>query len=644
MSGVNKPRPPASGRPAAGRGAGGARPRKSMGSSRRSQRTQLPIASTNRRITIFFVFVAVLLSIASGRALLLQGIDASAYAQTAAAQLNQSQVLKADRGVIYDRNGEVLAETQPAFSVIADPYSISSNGADPDHMTAEQRAKAEQAPAAIAGILVKYLGGSKDDYLKQLSNARTSDGGPNQYELIARKVSAAVYQQMTAELDAGGWYGIYSAPDPVRYYPNGTLASNVLGFVNYDDEGAAGLEYGQDEHLTGTDGKQTYQSSYYGTIPLGDSTLIEPIDGASYTLTIDSELQWMAETALTNAVDSAKAKSGTVIIQAVQTGEILAMSTVPTFDSNNPAAADPDDLGNRVITDAYEPGSVQKVLTMAALLDAELITPDTRVQVPSQILSGDAPIRDAWSHGTLELTARGVLAQSSNIGTVQLARQIDKARLSEYLASFGLGSSTGIELPGEPAGSLGILPGTDMADYTRDQISFGQGLSVTAVQEASAISAIVNGGVYHQPTVIASATTMSGEKIDFDRTEPRRVISQDASAQVVNMMEASVASPEMTTADSQMIDGYRMAGKSGTAQKADQYGNYGGGYTGSYVAVAPAEDPQILVYVVIDEPQNGYYGGTVAFPTARQLMIQTLPRYGVVPSADLPAYTDPLTY
>ena len=223
--------------------------------SRRRARPGLPIASTNKRITIFFVFVAIMISLASGRALLLQGIDADANAQAAAAQLSQSQVLKADRGVIYDRNGEVLAETQPAFSVIADPYSISSNGYDPDHMTSDQRAKADKAPAAIAEILVKYLGGNKDDYLTQLTDTRTADGGPNQYELIARKVSAAVYQQMAAELTAGGWYGIYSAPDPVRYYPNGTLASNVLGFVNYDDEGAAGLEYGQNQYLSGTDGK-----------------------------------------------------------------------------------------------------------------------------------------------------------------------------------------------------------------------------------------------------------------------------------------------------------------------------------------------------------------------------------------------------
>lgn len=604
----------------------------------------LPIASADKRITIFFIVMAFVVSIGSGRALLIQGIDASSNAQAAAQMLERSQVLKADRGVILDRNGQVLAETQPAFQVIADPVSIASNGYDPDHMSDEQRAKADQAPEAIAEILERYLGGKAEDYLVQLTNTRREDGGPNQYELIMRKVSAALYQQMAEELKAGGWYGIYPVPDPVRYYPNGTLASNVIGFVNYEDQGASGLEYGQNDQLRGVDGKQTYQSSRYGQIPLGDSTLVEPVDGTTYQLTIDAELQWMAQTELANAVAKSQAKSGTVIIMAIQTGEVLAMATVPTFDSNKPTLAEPEDLGNRVLTDAYEPGSVQKVLTAAALLDAGLITPDTKVEVPNSVMSGDRPIYDAWTHDTLYLTARGVLAKSSNVGTVLLSRQIDKATLSNYLASFGLGNSTGIELPGETGGAMGILPGADMPDYTRDQISFGQGLSVTALQEAAAVASVVNGGVYHQPTVIASAITPSGDQVPFQRREPYRVISEQASADVVNMMEASVASPEMGTADAQTIDGYRMAGKSGTAQKAGKYGNYDGGHTGSYVAVAPAENPQILVYVVIDEPTNGYYGGVVAFPTARELMIQTLPRYGIAPSAGIGEYTDPLSY
>ena len=608
------------------------------------RRTGVPIASTDRRITIFVVLTAVVISLAAGRALLIQGIDADANAQTAAEQLERSQVLPADRGVITDRNGQVLAETQPAFQVIADPWSIATNGLDPKAMTEEDKAKAAQAPQAIAEILVRYLGGSVDDYLPRLTASTNDDGSPNQYELLKRKVSAAQYQRMADELSAGGWYGIYPVSDPVRYYPNGTLASNVVGFVDFEGKGAAGLEYAQNARLEGIDGKQTYQASRYGQIPLGDTTLVKPVNGATYQLTLDAELQWMAEVELANAVAQAKAKSGTAVIMAVQTGEILALATNPSFDSNDPNSANPDDLGNRAVSDAYEPGSVQKVLTMAALLDAGVITADTQVEVPESIISGGAPIRDAWTHGTLHLTARGVLAQSSNVGTVQLARQMDKAALANYLASFGLGNSTDIELPGESGGTMGLLPGTDMADYTRDQISFGQGLSVTAIQEATAVAAVANGGIYHPPTVIRKATTAAGEQVPLDRAEPRRVIGERASASVVNMMEASVASPEMGTLDAKTIPGYQMAGKSGTAQKAGRYGNYDGGYTGSYVAVAPVGNPQILVYVVIDEPTNGYYGGVVAFPSARELMMQALPRYGVPPTAHVPEYTDPLTY
>jgi len=609
------------------------------------RRRGLPIASSERRITVFFIFMAFVVSIASGRAVLLQGIDADANAQAAAEALTRTQTLEADRGLILDRNGEVLAETQPAFMVIADPWSIATNGTqDTSTMDDDDRAAAAQAPDAIAAILVRYLGGSKSDYLPKLEASHNDDGTANQYEVLARKVSAAVYQQLSAELEDAGWYGIYAQVDPVRYYPNGTLASNVVGFVNSEGDGAGGLEYSQDENLRGVDGTQTYQTSRYGTIPLGDTTLVEPVDGATYTLTIDSELQWMVQNELTNAVADAQAKSGTAIVMAVDTGEILAMANVPTFDSNDVSDASADDLGNRAVTDAYEPGSVQKVLTMAALLDAGLITPDTPVEVPSQISSGDRAISDAWTHGTLYLTARGVLAQSSNIGTVELARQMDKQTMVDYLSSFGLGNSTGIELPGETEGSLGILPDADMADYTRDQIAFGQGLSVTAVQEAAALAAVVNGGVYHAPTIVSSAVTSSGDQIAVEHSEARRVISAEASEAIVNMMEASVASPEMTTADSTTIPGYRMAGKSGTAQKAGEYGNYDGGYTGSYVAVAPADDPQLLVYVVIDEPTNGYYGGVVAFPSAREIMMQALPRYGIAPSSSIPEYTDPLTY
>lgn len=608
------------------------------------RRPKLPGRIAERRVTISFLLMAFVFSLLAGRSLLIQGIDADSNAETAAALLRHKEVIKADRGVIVDRDGTVLAETQPAFQVIADPYSISTNGYDPSAMTDKQKAKAAEAPQAISEILARYLGGTAQEYKDKIGPGFDEDGNRRQYVLLARKISANIYQQMTSELADGEWFGIYSSPDPIRYYPNGTLGSNVLGFVNGENEGAAGLEYSQNIWLTGTDGSQIYQSSSYGQIPLGESALVKPVNGATYKLTLDAEMQYMAETELASAVQSSQAKTGTAVIMAVDTGEVLGLANYPSFDSNYPGNSENKDLGNRAVTDAYEPGSVQKVLTMAALVDAGLVNADTKVEVPGEIPSGGNYIRDAWGHGTLYLTARGVLAQSSNVGTVLLTRQMDKASLSNYLHSFGLGTDTGIELPGEVEGAMGYVPDASMGDYLLDQISFGQGLSVTALQEAAAVAAVTNGGIYHAPTIIESAETAEGDPIEFTHEEPRRVISEDASRQVVNMMEASIASPEMTTLDANMIPGYRMAGKSGTAQRIGEFGNYDGGYTGSFVAVAPAENPKILVYVVIDQPTNGYYGSQVAFPAVRELMMQALPRYGVAPSSDIPEYTDPLSY
>nr|WP_076389658.1 penicillin-binding protein 2 [Vaginimicrobium propionicum] len=604
---------------------------------------KLKIVSSAKRINAFLVVFAIALTILVARAVQIQGIDSAANAQKAAAQLTHTQVIKAQRGQLRDRNGKLLAESQPAFSVIGDPTAISTNGCDPNSWSDAEKEKAARAPKAIADILIRYLGGKTDDYLPKLTDLKNPDGSPKQYVVLKRKVAADLYQQMAEELAKGGWYGIYRQEDPARYYPNGQLAASIIGFTNDDGDGQLGLEAWLNDDLKGEDGKQTFQSSIYGEIPLGEHTLIPAKDGNSYDLTIDSDLQWMAEQELTKVVAEKKAKSGFISIMAVKTGEVLALANEPGFDANNPGDADPGDLSNRAITQAYEPGSVEKVLTFAALLDAGVMEPDTQVEVPSRIWSGSGYITDSWQHGTLPFTARGVLSNSSNIGTVELARQIPKADLSNYLSKFGFGSPTGIQLPGE-SDPMGILPGTDMADFTRDQIAFGQGLSLTGMQMTAALSAVTNGGVYHAPTIIKSGQRADGSPIDIASEEPRRVISEEASKKLVSMMEATIASPEINGYQKRLIPGYRVGGKSGTAQKIGAFGAYDGGYTGSYAVVAPVEDPQILVYVVIDEPKNGYYGETVAFPSAQKMMQLALPRYGVAPSASVPEYSDPLYY
>lgn len=570
--------------------------------------------------------LAVLLGGAGLRALQLQGLDASAFAAEAASQMQSSRDLPATRGSISDRNGVVLASTEPGMLIYIDPDMVRTNGADKRYpMSENKQEEAAAAPEAVADILVKHLGGKRETYLDLIATPNS------RYKVVARRVPAATYSAIQADMKLGidgdgkrRWYGVFSESDPLRVYPNRTVASNVVGFVNAEGTGASGLEYALEDSLAGTPGTMVYDSSTYGRIPLGTNIMTPAQDGASYTLTLDSDLNWATEQFLAEGIRQSGAKTGIAVVMNAKTGEILALANGPGFDSSNPGAAESEDLGNRAVTQAYEPGSVQKVLTMAALADQGLVSPDTRVVVPSRIASGDGYVRDSFEHGTLHLTARGVVAQSSNIGTIMLARQMDKAKLSDYLSSFGLGSKPGSGLPGESAGRL---PGADMADYTRDQISFGQGLSVNAVQMTAAVAAAVNGGTYHQPSILKSAVAADGTAIELPEPESRQVISEEASAQVVEMMESVI-----TLNENRAIPGYRTAGKSGTAQRFDADCKCYNGFTSSFVGVAPAEDPQLVVYVVLDQPTNGNLGSQLALPVVNNILSMALPRFNVAPS------------
>ena len=587
---------------------------------------RLPLGSPARRLQVALVVLGLVATLLAARAIVVQGLDSAANAEKAAALMSVSRTIVANRGTITDRYGEVLASSQPAVTIVADPTQIATNGKLASAMTKKDKDKAAGAPSAIADVLVSYLGGDHDSYVAQLTKPDTK------YVVIAKKVQAYTYLQISNKLSDLGYVGLHRETAAVRTYPNGTLASNVLGFVRDSDGGvgqvgAGGLEYAYNMQLAGVAGSEMYETSPNGKIPTGQNVLVPAQDGVTYTLTLDAGLQYMVESRLQHTVDQARAKSGIAIVMNVKTGEILSLANYPSFDSNSPGTALAANLGNRAITDAYEPGSVEKVLTMAALTDSGTITPDTRVIVPSEVMSGGRPIKDAFSHGTINLTARGIVANSSNIGTVLLTRQMDKAKLVTYLRSFGLGSTTGLGLPGEATGSL---PSTSLADNTRDQIAFGQGLSVTAVQEAAAVAGIVNGGVYNSPTIIKSAVGQDGKAVPVPVSTSRRVISPASSAMVLDMMESVIASK--VGANRFPIDGYRTAGKSGTAQRIDPTCKCYNGYVASFVGVAPVEDPSILVYVVVDQPQGQTEGSQVAAPAYKDIMRVALQRYGVLPS------------
>lgn len=599
----------------------------------RRRNTRLPLADSVGRIRIVLLALAILISLCAGRALQVQAFDPDAYADEAARAITQSQVLPAMRGQFTDRTGQILATTVPAVSIIADPVMIATNGRKSDQMKPSDIEFAKNAPGQIAAILAKHIGGTPEQYLAALTK-------PNlRYSIVAKGVPSITYEEIRKDISEGNLIGIYREVHPLRTYPGKTLAANVLGFVNADGVGSGGLEYSLNSQLAGTAGREIYTNSPDGRIPLGYSVVTPAVNGINYQLTLDAELQWMAERRIADTVAQTRAKSGTLIVLNVKTGEILAMANAPTFDPNNPSAAKPAALGNNAITNAYEPGSVEKVLTMAALADAGLVTADTHVEVPGRIASDGGSIKDAWPHDTLYLTARGVVAYSSNIGTLKLARSIGKDKLLDYLKSFGLGAKTGLPLPGEGAGQL---PPASMRDGVKDQIAFGQGLSVTAIQEAAAIAGIVNGGVYNPPSLIKSATDGAGNPVAIAKPQPRRIISPEASATVRDMMQAVVTSAAAHKIFP--IENFRTGAKSGTAEKFQQSCHCYSGYVTSFIGTGPIEDPQLLTYVVLDEPAEGQHHGSIsASPAYRDIMRIALPRYGVKPS-DGPDIEREITY
>lgn len=591
--------------------------------AQKKKATHLPVAAPMGRLRILLIAVAVLFSLAAGRAVQVQAIDASNVAEEAADQITVAHVLPAFRGEISDRNGEVLAMTADTVKIVADAKMIRTNGRMDAEMTTKDREVAAAAPQQIADLLVRYLGGLSSDYLPKL----TASGKGESYQVVANRVASATYRELAQAMNDADLVGLRSESNPTRVYPNGTLASNVIGFLKEDGTGASGLEQSLNKSLAGTAGKESYETSPNGKIPLGNSVITPAINGLNYQLTLDAGMQWQLDQIVADRVRKTKADSGMAVVMNVKTGEILALSNYPTFDANDPSTANEDDLYNRALTNSYTPGSVQKTLTFAAMLDQGLVKATDVVTIPSKIKSGDHYITDAWSHGTLKYYARGIIAKSSNIGTIVLARKLSKQTLHDYLVSFGLGAKTGVGLPGESAGSL---PGADMPDYTRDGVVFGgSGVAVTLLQEASAVAAVTNGGVYHSPWIVKSRTNADGSVTEYSGGTPRRVISAEASAELVSMMETMVTQSTSHTFD---VAGYRTGAKTGTSKKFDKDCNCFRGLVTSTIGVGPVEDPQILTYVVVDNPRRGSSGSAVAGPAYQDAMSIALARYGVTPS------------
>jgi cell division protein FtsI (penicillin-binding protein 3) len=567
--------------------------------------------SAHVRLRLGFVVIAMVLSLFGARLVQLQGIDPKSYAAMAAAEGLVRVTLPAARGDILDRNGEPLAASVDGLMVVADPYVTE-----------------DRAPE-----LAKLLANRLDvDYFRTLQRLREKG---SRFEFIARRVPSTVATDVVTAAREAGFEGIATRPDPIRDYPAGDVAANLVGFMG-TDEPLGGLERTFDTQLSGTDGSARYEIGGGNRLPLGESTIKRAVDGRDLRTTIDQDLQWFTQRVLRQTVEDARGDSGFAVVMDTRTGEILALADHPTFDANRPLASPEEDLGSRAMSDVYEPGSVEKVLTLSGLIDAGKVTPRTRLKVPGSLARQDRVIGDWFDHGLIRLTLAGVVAQSSNIGTVLAADKFADGQLRDYLSRFGLGQTTNIGVRGE---TPGILPDpSSWTPQTQDRIAFGQSLSVNAVQMAAAVNTLANGGVRVSPSLIeGTATTDDGQRVGTDTTTTRRVVSERAARQTARMMER-VVDPEVGVAPGANVPGYRVAGKTGTAQRVGaECGCYDGTFTVSFAGFAPADDPRFTVYVVVQNPRNGGGGGSVAGPAFAKVMGYALRRYAVPPTGTRPS-------
>jgi cell division protein FtsI (penicillin-binding protein 3) len=547
----------------------------------------------------------------------LQGLQPAAYAERAGVQRTQQIVLPAQRGSVLDRNGNPLAVSVVAKNVYAEPRLLRQDTC---------RAAACD-PHAIATKVAPLLGLSVAKVEGQLRSHRG-------FVYLKRAVDTTVAQRvMDLELP-----GIGTESTSRRLHPSRELASGVLGFTDFEGIGRMGIELAYQKVLAGDDGEMTAQFDAFGrVIPTGNDRRVDPVAGKDVVLTLDRDLQWYAQQLIADQVAATHAKNGTVVVMDVRTGELLALATAPTFDPDHLTSADSDRLTNPAISDVYEPGSVNKVITAAAALASGVVTPMSRVDVPPTYKVGHHTLHDAEKHGLEHLTFAGVLAKSSNIGTVKVAQKVGAPRLYSMMRAFGFGEKTGVELPGD---SRGLLPKPD--DWSATSIAtipIGQGVSVNALQVASVYATIANGGVRVSPTVVKAVRDHAGHVTPVPASPSRRVVTPEIAAQIRTMLESVVS--EQGTAPKAAIPGYRVAGKTGTAQRVAtsgaRVGHYDGTYTSSFVGMAPADAPRFVTAVVLQGTgSHGHFGGLVAAPVFSKVMGFALRAYEVAPTGTKP--------
>ncbi|WP_260638344.1 peptidoglycan D,D-transpeptidase FtsI family protein [Streptomyces angustmyceticus] len=600
----------------------------------RSGPQALRLGSPRPRLRLVALALTLVMLVFVVRLFQVQAVDAGAFAAKANENRYVPVKLAAERGAITDRNGVDLATTVDAYDITADPSLL-----------APGKTKIHDAPQRAAALLAPILGEDKATLAAKLDQPKA------RYVLLARQRTPQVWKRikdLRAGLDAKAAAAPKSAPRPdvlvgifadkhsKRLYPNKDLASGVLGFVNGAGKGGGGLEALLDKQLAGKDGKLVYAQSGGRRVPTADTQEHPAVPGSDVELTLDRDIQWAAQQAITEQVAKSNADRGYVVVQDTRTGEILALANAPGFDPNEVSKADPEALGNAALSDAFEPGSTSKLMSMAAVLEEGVATAGTRVTVPNRLHRGDRLFADDVDHATWHLTLNGVLAKSSNIGTILAAGQLGRTQpranqvLYSYLRKFGIGKPTGLGFPGETDGIL-----AKPQDWNTSQqftIPFGQGLSLNAVQAASVYSTIANGGERIAPTLVRGSTGPGGHYTPAPEPERNRVVGPKTARTLATMLESVVDDEEGTGAKAK-IDGYRVGGKTGTSNRVDPRTGRYHGYTASFAGFAPADKPRITVYCAVQNPTSGsYFGGQVCGPIYQQVMAFALKTLQVPPT------------
>ena len=567
---------------------------------------------THNRIRALILMTAVIMFLFGLRLVQVQAVQANDYRARAVNEMERVKTLQAPRGDITDINGVPFARSVAATSIVVDQTQILN-------------------PAKVAAFVAPILNMS-------VSDVQIAITGKRKWNMVAENAKPATWLKLTKAIEQYNSnfpgmsperiIGFFPERSYVREYPSGSLIASLIGFVNKGGVGATGLESSMNSIIAGTDGKYSYANGYKAEIPGSQSEIVSAEAGTSIRLTIDRDIQWVASKAIADAVKSSNAISGTVIVMDPRTGHILAHATAPTFDPNNTSKVSLVAMRNPSVQDVYEPGSTGKVMTLAAALEEGKITPETVFTVPYALKRSDKTFHDHERHPDQRLTASGILAVSSNTGSIQIGETMPNDVLHNYLSKFGIGEKTGSGLPGE---SRGILPKVgDWSGTTAPTVAFGQGYSLTAMQATSVFATIANDGVRVSPTVIAGTSDASGNYTPSATRESVRVISADTARKMRIMMESVVSGNG--TAPSAAIEGYRVAGKTGTAQRIDDTCGCYRGYTASFIGFAPADNPAYVISVTIQDPKGMHWGGVLGGPVFKDVMSFVLKSKGIAPT------------